>query len=147
MGYDATVTHPCPAILTHKQSLIVGRAAQRAEKIKTDKYATLCENLGLKFVPVAFETEGRPGEQWKKEFNRLCDMHPDGGHYAFRQYWNVRFSVALQTGIANAILVRKGELLTNLLRKKSGGVLPDTVDILLDSTYTNIRGFNSSYND
>ena len=146
-GYDATVTHPIVANMTHKQAATVGRATEQAEKRKILKYGNICSISNIAFVPTVYEVGGRSGELWTKEFKRLCGMHSAGGHHSFRQYWSMRISVALQTGMANAILVRKGELLNKIKKRQSGGFPPDDIAVMLDSTYSNIDGFNFNNSD
>ena len=73
-GYDATVTHPIVANVTHKQAATVGRATEQAEKRKILKYGNICSLSNIAFVPIVYEVGGRPGELWTKEFKRLCGM-------------------------------------------------------------------------
>ena len=145
VGYDATVTHPVSAIMTHKQACTTGRAAAFAENRKIVKYGSICRENTIAFTPIVYEVGGRPGELWSKEIKRLYGMHPDGGHNSFRQYWSMTISVALQTGIANAILIRKGTLQDNNRRKLAGGFKEDGLDAMLDCTYANIGGIGSTF--
>ena len=141
-GYDAVITHPIPVDLTHNQAGIPRRAAAIAEKKKIAKYGDLCRATNTSFTPWAVETGGIFGELCQKEFYRLCDLHPRGGHQSFRQYWLMRISIAVQTGVSNAVLNRKRVLMNKSKRKLNGGVLPDNVDVMLDCTYANITGYD-----
>ena len=62
------------------------------------------------------------------------------------QYWSIVISVALQKGIANAILVRKGVLETKYKKKLSGGVINDDIEDILGYTYVNMGGIGASFN-
>ena len=146
VGYDATVTHPVSSDLSHKQAAVIGRAANEAEIRKKNKYTQLCVKNNIAFTPIAYEVGGRPGDLWMQEIKRLFDMHPDGGHQGFRQYWSIVISVALQKGIANAILVRKGVLETKYKKKLSGGVINDDIEDILGYTYVNMGGIGASFN-
>ena len=136
-GYDITVTHPVPANLTFKQAEVPGRAAEAANKRKDAKYNALCEANDIIFQAAAYEVGGRPSKSWSEELHRLFLIHDDGGHKGFQQYWKMRISVALQTGIANAILVRNAVLMDVCRKKDLGGYIQDDIDVMLNSTYVN----------
>ena len=141
VGYDVTVTHPVPANLTWNKSQLIGRAAADAEKRKILSYKDLCDVNDITFVPVAYEVGGRVGLLWRKEMERLFNMHPEGGHAGFRDYWRMRISVALQTGISNAMLSREALILERKAFKASGGRLPVDASLMTDlGSYINIRG-------
>ena len=67
-------------------------------------------------------------------------MHDQGGHQSFQQYWNMRISIALQTGIANATLIREATHKDSLRKKQQGGIVHDDIDFILSSTYLNAGG-------
>ena len=109
-------------------------------------YDSLCSRNNIAFTPIAYEVGGRPGALWFKEMNRLFDMHPEGKHQSFRQYWFMYISIALQTSIANAILVRKSAFLDKNSRKLNGGFFQDGVDDMLQCTYANVGGTGALFN-
>lgn len=139
-GYDVTITHPVTSRMTNANARKIGRAADIAEKRKISKYKNICETNGINFVPIVYEAGGRPGELWLKEIQRLFKMHDQGEHRSFQQYWNMRISIALQTGIANAILIRQATHKDSLRKRKQGGIVHDDIDFILDSTYLKTGG-------
>ena len=78
------------------QARKIGRAAELAEKRKIKKYKNTCETKGITSLPIVFEVGGRSGDLWLKEIQRLFNMHDQGGHQSFQQYWNMGISIALQ---------------------------------------------------
>ena len=139
-GYDATVANAIQADLTWKKAKVAGRAAADAEKRKKLVYDNICERNDINFIPIAYETGGRPGALWVKEMNRMLAMHPDGGHPGFRNYFDTNISVALQTGIANASLTREAHRTHRASYRASGGKSPEDVSNMIDlGSYCNTR--------
>uniref|UniRef100_A0A0G4G214 Uncharacterized protein n=1 Tax=Chromera velia CCMP2878 TaxID=1169474 RepID=A0A0G4G214_9ALVE len=61
---DVAVTHPfsIDANRLCRFAKTAGSAARGMEKVKNDRYGEICHEIGFRFVPLVFETYGRPGE-------------------------------------------------------------------------------------
>ena len=107
----------------------------------------ICFATNIASTPVVYEVGGRLGELWAKEFKRLLGMHPEGGHHSYRQYWVSLFSITLQTRIATAFLTRKANFLDKSNKRQGGGFFSTDTQTMLDSSYINVGGFDSSLNE
>jgi hypothetical protein len=144
-GYDGTVSHPVTSGLSRSQARTVGRVAEAADKRKVLKYADLCAANNIVFVPAVYEVGGRPGQLWSDELIRLFNLHVDGGHQGFQQYWKMKISVALQTGIANAMLTREAAQNDIYARKTEDGHQPVHIETIMDSNRLNLGGIGSIF--
>uniref|UniRef100_A0A0G4HTY4 Uncharacterized protein n=1 Tax=Chromera velia CCMP2878 TaxID=1169474 RepID=A0A0G4HTY4_9ALVE len=81
---DVAVTHPfsIDANHLHRFAKIAGSAARGMEKVKNDRYGEICSEIGFRFVPLVFETYGRPEEgvgRFLKEVAKLGAGRVRGG--------------------------------------------------------------------
>uniref|UniRef100_A0A0G4FDF8 Uncharacterized protein n=1 Tax=Chromera velia CCMP2878 TaxID=1169474 RepID=A0A0G4FDF8_9ALVE len=61
---DVAVTYPFSIDANHLRRFAktAGSAARGMKKVKNDRYGEICYEIGFRFVPLVFETYGRPGE-------------------------------------------------------------------------------------
>uniref|UniRef100_A0A0G4FEG0 Uncharacterized protein n=1 Tax=Chromera velia CCMP2878 TaxID=1169474 RepID=A0A0G4FEG0_9ALVE len=81
---DVAVTHPfsIDANRLRRFAKTAGSAAKAMEKVKNDRYGEICHEIGFRFVPLVFETYGRPGEgtiRFLKEIAKLGAGRVRGG--------------------------------------------------------------------
>jgi hypothetical protein len=112
---DVTVTSPLlgtqkgqvSAPTTMAKVMEVGRAANGAFKGKMTKYSTYAANNGFGFAPIVFESTGRMHKK-TLDFLRLCSGESAERRRIPREtlftYFLKRLSVALQLGVASAIV-------------------------------------------
>uniref|UniRef100_A0A0G4HK63 Uncharacterized protein n=1 Tax=Chromera velia CCMP2878 TaxID=1169474 RepID=A0A0G4HK63_9ALVE len=62
---DVSVTHPMSVEAAHlrRMSNYAGAVARDMEMVKDRKYKAICKEMGLEFVPLVFDTYGRPGKK------------------------------------------------------------------------------------
>uniref|UniRef100_A0A0G4G4I8 Uncharacterized protein n=1 Tax=Chromera velia CCMP2878 TaxID=1169474 RepID=A0A0G4G4I8_9ALVE len=81
---DVAVTHPfsIDANRLRRFAKTAGSAARGMEKVKNDRYGEICHEIGFRFVPLVFETYGRPREgvvRFLKEVAKLGVGRVRGG--------------------------------------------------------------------
>uniref|UniRef100_A0A0G4GJA4 Uncharacterized protein n=1 Tax=Chromera velia CCMP2878 TaxID=1169474 RepID=A0A0G4GJA4_9ALVE len=81
---DVAVTYPfsIDANRLRRFAKIAGSAARGMEKVKNDRYGEICHKIGFRFVPLVFETYGRPREgvvRFLKEVAKLGAGRVRGG--------------------------------------------------------------------
>jgi hypothetical protein len=108
-AFDVSITSPLqPAILlSAAESSHAASGAREAQKMK--KYAAMCSQEGVNFVPLVFETFGAVGEAGEEALVRMARAWGDKtGLQAHRavSFFFQRVSLALQRGNASLLLAR-----------------------------------------
>uniref|UniRef100_A0A0G4G8Z1 Uncharacterized protein n=1 Tax=Chromera velia CCMP2878 TaxID=1169474 RepID=A0A0G4G8Z1_9ALVE len=81
---NVAVTHSFSIDANHLRRFAktAGSAVRGMEKVKNDRYGEICHEIGFRFVPLVFETYGRPGEgvvRFLKEVAKLAAGRVRGG--------------------------------------------------------------------
>ena len=80
-----------------------------AELEKEKKHKLIGKQSGYDFLPVCMETGGHWGLQFAKTFNEQIDKYSKESCIPIsilRHYWSARISMAMQRGVANAVIKR-----------------------------------------
>ena len=80
-----------------------------AELRKNRDYADSALKAGKVFIPIAVDHGGRRGPQFERFFNETVNRYSantGGDREAIRGYWNRRLTVAVQRGLARALIQR-----------------------------------------
>jgi hypothetical protein len=111
---DISVTHPCSSSYVAAAATQPGSAAKARAAVKEAKYGAAAESVGISFMPIIFETYGRPNadfHKWmvdvckkKDKENKIVRNKEDSGKiFMFGNWWFQRLSVSLQVGNARVI--------------------------------------------
>ena len=88
------------------------KAGEEAHARKITKYDSVATEHGYQFIPLVFESTGRPSKDAKKMFNTLFQNYRETyqiRHSAItnmRAYWMCKISATLQRCIADSIVLR-----------------------------------------
>jgi hypothetical protein len=80
-----------------------------AELEKKKKHKLIAKQSGYDFLPVCMETGGHWGLQFAAAFNDQIDKYAKESRIPssiLRHYWSARISMAVQRGVANAVVKR-----------------------------------------
>ena len=103
--YVDLVLHP---YVLKSEALCELRAASRAYSSKCAKYSEVCSLSGLKFLPVTFESTGKPHPVTGCFFNTAMNMMSDGMSFESKSisnfYWSARLSCCLHKSMAQTLL-------------------------------------------
>ena len=112
---DVTVTSPLQSSLIINASEKSGFALSAAEDRKYEQYAQNCSEVGIQFIPVAFETFGGFSETVRKTLKRIAtlidnrNLQPAGLSVAFSRL-SQSVSVTAIRGSAIMLLARDARL-------------------------------------
>ena len=116
IGIDHRVTNPINADIEHRRTPhtpTAGQNIRKSESEKTIKHNTHCTKQNITFYPAINDSYGAWGSIFKKLFNKwihklsqITNTHAN----ILYTHWSQRISVALQTHVARAQLVRLGHL-------------------------------------
>jgi len=123
--FDFTVAHPLTESNLTSAQAVLG-TTRRSEGIKDDKYLDLCEQLGAKFVPFAFETYGGLGARAKEFLSSLARFARENSHVIppgeIMNSLRCSLAVVLQKG--NALIVQRA---MNRATREANKVVPDHI--------------------
>jgi hypothetical protein len=123
--FDFTVAHPLTESNLTSAQAVLG-TTRRSEGIKDDKYLDLCEQLGAKFVPFAFETYGGLGARAKEFLSSLARFARENSHVIppgeIMNSLRCSLAVVLQKG--NALIVQRA---MNRATREANKVAPDHI--------------------
>ena len=112
---DITITSPLqPSIISNTASKS-GFALRAAEDRKLEQYPQQCVNIGVQYIPMAFESFGGPCELLRKTLKRIAlltdkrSSYSAGFSVAFRRLAQ-SVSVTLTRGNAIMLIARSAEL-------------------------------------
>ena len=112
---DVTVTSPLQSSLNISASEKSGFALSAAEDRKFEQYAQNCSEVGIQFIPLAFETFGGFSETVRKTLKRIAaladnrKLQPAGLSVAFSRLFQSVFVTAIR-GSAIMFLSRDARL-------------------------------------
>jgi hypothetical protein len=106
--FDFTVAHPLTESNLTSAQAVLGTTT-RSEGIKDDKYLALCEQLGAKFVPFAFETYGGLGAKAKEFLSSLARFARENSHVIppGEIMNSLRYSLAVVLQKGNALIIQR----------------------------------------
>jgi hypothetical protein len=90
-----------------------GEVAMEAEIEKEKKHKLIAKQSGYDFLPLCMESGGHWGLQFATTFNEQIDKYSRESCIPtsiLRHYWYARISMAMQRGIANAVIKRAHSL-------------------------------------
>uniref|UniRef100_A0A0G4IFA5 Uncharacterized protein n=1 Tax=Chromera velia CCMP2878 TaxID=1169474 RepID=A0A0G4IFA5_9ALVE len=110
---DVALIHPIQDVTRlHRNAKKAGAAAKEKEGKKHTHYDDACRAVGIRFVPLVFETYGRPGgetvrfvkEMVRQATERLGEMNDAPARQKIADRWWKTLSVAVQKAAASTIL-------------------------------------------
>uniref|UniRef100_A0A0G4F8I0 Uncharacterized protein n=1 Tax=Chromera velia CCMP2878 TaxID=1169474 RepID=A0A0G4F8I0_9ALVE len=110
---DVALIHPIQdATRLHRNAKKAGAATKEKEGKKHTHYDDACRAVGIRFVPLVFETYGRPGgetvrfvkEMVRQATERLGEMNDAPARQKIADRWWKTLSVAVQKAAASTIL-------------------------------------------
>jgi hypothetical protein len=111
--FDITVTEPLHSTNMYLSTATTEfKAGEEAHARKITKYDSVATEHGYQFIPLVFESTGRPSKDVKKVFNTLFQNYretyqiPHSAITNMRAYWMCKISATLQRCIADSIVLR-----------------------------------------
>jgi len=92
-----------------RRAFTPGEVALAAEAEKDKKHKINCTLAGYNFLPLCMESGGHWGPQMAKSFKDQIDTYSQEScipSSILIHYWSARLSMAMQRGIANAVVTR-----------------------------------------
>uniref|UniRef100_A0A0G4H0J2 Uncharacterized protein n=1 Tax=Chromera velia CCMP2878 TaxID=1169474 RepID=A0A0G4H0J2_9ALVE len=111
---DVALIHPIQdATRLHRNAKKAGAVAKEKERKKYTHYDDACRAVSIRFIPLVFETYGRPGgetvrfvkEMVRQATERLGEMNDASARQKIADRWWKTLSVAVQKAVASTILV------------------------------------------
>ena len=117
--------------------------ANKVEAIKRCKYKTKALELGLKFLPLVFQTDGVVGKGWIQFCEEIISQRLKGTHVpseVILSYWTKRISIILQRLLSSTINLRLANLVAKIPPKPSLRDAADFEEIILDHNNLRLSG-------